>query len=86
MRDPINKTRAYYLRTARSRYVKWPKTQTTKSRKSLLYIAIEKGRQLKRKHKKRQCTSIVSKLKLLWKFCFKMENLLDFMPRGKRKR
>ena len=43
MRDPINKTRAYYLRTARSRYVKWPKTQTTKSKKSLLYMQQRRG-------------------------------------------
>ena len=42
MHDAINKTRTYYLRTARSRYVKKPS----------LYIAIEKRMQLKRKHRK----------------------------------
>ena len=53
MRDPINKTRAYYLRKARSRYVKRLKTQRdNKDKKSLLCIATEKRMQLKRKHKK----------------------------------
>ena len=53
MRDPINKTRAYYLRTARSRYVKRLKTQRdSKEEKSPLCIATEKTMQLKRKHKK----------------------------------
>ena len=53
MRDPINKTRAYYLRTARSRYVKRLKTQRdNKEKKSSLYIAAEKRMELKRKHKK----------------------------------
>ena len=42
MHDAINITRAYYWRTARSRYVK----------KSSLYVATEKRMQLKRKHKK----------------------------------
>ena len=44
MYDAINKTRAYYLRTARSRYAK----------KSSLLIATEKRMQLKRKHKKKK--------------------------------
>ena len=53
MRDPINKTRAYYLRTARSRYVKRLNTPIdNKEKKSSLYIATEKRMQLKRKHKK----------------------------------
>ena len=53
MRDPINKTRAYYLRTARSRYVKRLKTQRhNKEKESSLYIATEKRMQLKRKYKK----------------------------------
>ena len=43
MYDAINKTRAYYLRTARSRYAK----------KSSSLIATEKRMQLKRKHKKK---------------------------------
>ena len=51
--DQINKTRAYYLRTARSRYVKRLKTQRdNKEKKSSLYIAAEKRMELKRKHKK----------------------------------
>ena len=50
LRDPINKTRTYYLRTARSRYVKRLKTQIdNKEKKSSLYIATEKRMQLKRK-------------------------------------
>ena len=53
LRDPINKTRAYYLRTARSRYVKRLNTPIdNKEKKSSLYIATEKRMQLKRKHKK----------------------------------
>ena len=53
MHDPINNTRAYYLRTTRSRYVKRLKTQRdNKEKKSSLYIATEKRIQLKRKHKK----------------------------------
>ena len=53
MHDPINKTRAYYLRTARSRYVKQLKTQRdNKQRKSSFYTTTEKRMQLKRKHKK----------------------------------
>ena len=69
MRDPINKTRAYYLRTARFRYVKRLKIQRdNKDKKSSLYIATEKRMQLKRKHKKTinmKKYGIVSKLKLL---------------------
>ena len=53
MHDAIKQTRAYYLRTARSRYVKWLKTQRDKKeKKPSLYIVTEKGMQLKRKHKK----------------------------------
>ena len=50
MREPINKTRAYYLR---SLYVKRLKTRRdNKEKKSSLYTATEKRMQLKRKHKK----------------------------------
>ena len=53
MRDPVNKTKAYYLRTARSRYVKKFKNQRdNKEKKSSLYIATKKRIQLKRKLKK----------------------------------
>ena len=53
MRDPINKIIAYYLRTARSQYVKQLKTQRDKKEKiSSLYIATGKRMQLKGQHKK----------------------------------
>ena len=51
--DQINKTRAYYLRTARSRYVKWlKKLRETIKRKIIVYChreedAIEKETQKK---------------------------------------
>ena len=51
MLDPVNKTRAYYLRTARSRYVKRLKTQRGNKEKKSLYIATETRMQLKTKHK-----------------------------------
>ena len=52
MRDPINKTRAYYLRTARSRYVKrLKKLRETIKRKIIVYCHREEM-QLKRKQKK----------------------------------
>ena len=37
MRDPISKTKAYYLRTARSRYVKRLKTQRQKREKIIVH-------------------------------------------------
>ena len=53
MRDPIKKIIAYYLRTARSQYVKQLKTQRDKKEKiSSLYIATGKRMQLKGHHKK----------------------------------
>ena len=52
MCEPINKTRAYYLRTARSRYVKrLKKLRETIKRKIIVYFHREEM-QLKRKQKK----------------------------------
>ena len=61
MCDQINKTRAYYLRTARSRYVKWlKKLRETIKRKIIVYChreedAIEKETQNSKRRAYRHC-------------------------------